>query len=97
MNRIKFYYNEINKLEQLINKVYFEDNNGKNRNLKEYIILEKGDIYHTILSNLDYDIRLQSDIIEGSADFEKHESCGKVFLRPKSKYCIKKENKYYFY
>ena len=96
MNRIKFYYNETKKLEELIKKVYI-DNNGKNMGSKESIVLEKGDIYHTILSNLNYDIKLQNDIIEGSADFEKLESDNKIYLKPKSRYCIRKDDKYYFY
>lgn len=98
--RMSLNFSDTEELEKFINDVYFTNINGKKNNyIDKYIIIKENDIYYTILSNLNYDIKLTNDIIEGNMLFKMKENkeAKEIYLSPISEYCIEKEDKYVFY
>lgn len=87
-------------LNKLIKDTYFSNENGKrNVTIKKTIKIKNDNIYYKILSNLDYNIKLSNEIIDGYMIFKMSENKEKkyILLYPESIYCIEKEGKYVFY
>ena len=100
MKNIKFDYSETKQLQNLIEEVYFNENNGKLcETNKKVLILKEDNFYHKLLTGLEgYQVKIRSvEIIDGSLSFDLKEEENLVTLIPTSKYCIKKGGKYSFY
>jgi len=98
--KMEITFDDSEVLQNLINGVYFSHKNGKkNVYNKQVITLNKEDINYRILSNLNYNIKLSSELIDGHMMFkmeeQKENEC--IILYPESVYCIEKEGKYVFY
>ena len=103
-NEIKFEYNDSKKLENLIQKSYFKnDQKGKLLGKKNYIevVADKDDVTHTIIKGLhNITVKLTNDnLIDGTMRFIIDESNqDKIKMYPISIYCIlSPEKKYCFY
>lgn len=93
-------FDNVDILSKLINDVYFTSENGKkNISANKTIKIPSDNIYYKILSNLDYNIKLSNEIIDGYMIFKMSENKEKkyILLYPESIYCIEKEGKYVFY
>ena len=97
--KIEIKFNKTKELVKLIKDVYFLNEMGKKTvYINKSIKISKDNIYYTILSGLDYDIKLSNDIIDGYMIFSMEEKKGKyILLHPKSTYCVEENNKYIFY
>lgn len=94
--KIKLDYDNTEVLEHMIDRVYTSNNGKKGSNDK--IIIEKNDIYYTLLSNIPHDqVRLTNSIIDGSLICNKNEFEDRIELSPNASYCIETEDKYSFY
>lgn len=97
---MKLTFDNSEVLDKLIKDVYFSNIQGKKNNyIERGIKLTKEDLYYRILSNLDYNIKLSNDIIDGHMIFtmEEHTDNECILLYPTSMYCIEREGKYVFY
>jgi len=94
--KIKLDYDNTEVLEHMIDRVYIS-NNGKKGN-DDKIIIEKGDIYYTLLSKIPHDqVKLSNNIIDGYLICNKKELEDRIELYPNASYCITIEDKYSFY
>jgi hypothetical protein len=96
---IKFNYLQTEELKELIEKVYFENNNNgrKTDNVKNSIKFGYDSVFYKILLGMDYKVKLKNDIIDGSMLFDVKENDTNIELIPSSMFCIKEEGKYSFY
>lgn len=106
MRNIKFEYDHSIELENLIESVYFlNNNNGKLPEItKEHLLLNSDNLYYNVLSGLNYKVKIRNtELIDGSMEFNMVEHVDSIELVPTSKYCVKvmdtKSNreKYSFY
>jgi len=96
---MKIEYEKTKELKKVIEKSYFEDNNGKLIGKKESIRIEKEDPIYIMLRGLNnMTVRiLNEDLIDGTCRFVVDEHDTHVELYPCSIYCIIENNKYSFY
>lgn len=90
-------FSDDNKLKKFIFGNYFLTSNGKIANDISPLIINKNEEDYEALKN-QKNIKLKSDIIDGTfkVTIEKGSDC--LFIHPKSTYCITKENQdYSFY
>lgn len=87
------------ELNNLIQKCYFENNNGKLNNKVESIVIKKEDPTYIMLKGLNnMTVRIHNDnLIEGTTRFVVDECEDYVKLIPCNIYCITENNKYSFY
>ena len=100
MRNIKFNYLKTEELQELIENVYFKNNNGRKSNESEIKLkLESDSIFYKILLGMDYKVKIKNDIIDGSMLFDVEENKEHINLIPSSMFCQKdeKSGKYLFY
>jgi len=98
MKSIKFNFLETEDLRELIEKVYFENNNGKkSNNVNQSLKLNSDSIFYKILSGMDYQVKIKNDIIDGTMLFDIKEDETYINLIPTNMFCVKEDGKYSFY
>lgn len=97
---MKIEFNDKKQLKQLIEKCYFDENNGKLKNSDNYLIISKTEPLYIMLRGLNnMTVRItNTQIIDGCSRFVIDESDSEtVRLYPCSIYCIVDQGKYSFY
>jgi hypothetical protein len=85
-------YDDTEGLTNLINEVYFGDNNGKIPEEFDQKLKLETSVLKTILSDLQgCEIKVENEIIDGSMKFETKEDGEDLYLVPISIYCVKKD------
>jgi len=98
MKSIKFNFLETEELRELIEKVYFENNNGrKPNNINQSLKLNYDSVFYKILLGMDYKVKIKSDIIDGTMLFDVKENETYIDLIPTNMFCVKEDGKYSFY
>jgi hypothetical protein len=96
---MKIQYDKKKDLKNVIEKSYFEDNNGKLKGKKHHLKIDKKDPIYLMLKGLNnMTIRLTNeDLIDGCVRFVVDEQDNHINLFPCSIYCIIENEKYSFY
>ena len=96
---MKIEFDRVLELKNLINKSYFENNNGKLNGKDQYLKIDTNDPIYLMLKGLNnMTIRITNEeLIEGSARFVVDEHINHINLLPCSIYCIIENSKYSFY
>lgn len=96
---MKIEINQEKELKELIEKCYFDDNNGKLRNKDNSLKISKDDPIFIMLKGLNnMTVRITNEkLIEGSSRFVVDENENEVNLLPCNIYCIIENSKYSFY
>ncbi len=93
---LKIKWDDASSIQNLIDKCYFDDNNGVLRN-KEILTINNEDVNYKILKGLDCTVKVSSSIIDGHLSCLKQEDGDTIKLKPISVYCVNKNPRYSFY
>jgi len=97
---MKIEFSDKKQLKDLIDKCYFEDNNGRLRNKDGHLVINKKDPLYIMMKGLNnMTVRItNSQLIDGCSRFVIDETDPELCrLFPCSIYCIMDSGKYSFY
>ncbi|CAG7580156.1 MAG: hypothetical protein SLAVMIC_00275 [uncultured marine phage] len=103
MKSMRIVYDDNEKLNELINEVYYNEGNmGKIPNEFSQNLKVESSVLKTILSDMEeFEIKVENkDLIKGIMKFRTKEVNEEIYLIPTSTYCIKKnkeKDRYTFY